>query len=514
MKARSWFGSGPALAPLAAALAWITAVATGAGVDVRPMQALIGEGKPVEALEQIDRELAKRPGDPRLLYDRGVAAYAAGRFDDALLALDHAQDRARNRELLDRAQRQKGNAEFRLGLDSRSRNVGETIQRWRTSLDQYRAVLQRSPEDTLAQTNYVIVRRMLLELLVGDARQQQAQAHQPNRPFDAQVQNLRSALDRFQAARQVDDQNAPARQGETETRRELADRLAQAGAANAKLQPDVPPPAQVPRLTTGVAQLEDAHALEPEDQHIAKELKQAHETLATVLAQQAAGELQQAKAQTEEPKQVPHLKQAVELAERALAQQPEHKLAQETRADARERLAAIHEQKGDAFAKQAENTTPARTARKLENALDEYRQAEEVVPEDAAVKAKAVRTETKLAETLERLAEDLVKEPPRPPDRPTEPLEQKVARLEDAQHALQDLQQIKPSPQTEQQLVKVEKQLASARESYAALQPATVPPPTEVNFPETLELPPMPKNKPPPPDAFKSADMSRPLKDF
>jgi tetratricopeptide (TPR) repeat protein len=488
--------------------------ARGAGVDVRPIQALIGDGKPLDALRQIERELAKRPGDPRLLYDRGVAAYAAGQFDDALLAFDRAQDRTRSRDLLDRTQRQKGNAEFRLGLAARGQNLGETIQRWRTALDQYRQVLQRSPEDHMARTNYVIVRRLLLELLVGNARQQRDQAHQPGRSFEAQVQDLRGALDRFQTARQVDDQDAGARDGERGTRRELADRLAAAGAANARLQPDSPAPAQVPRLTAGVSQLEDAHALEPEDQPITQSLDSARETLATVLAQQAAGELRQAKAQTEEPKRVAQLKQAVELAERALTQRPEHELARNTRNDARETLAALHENKGDALARQAENTTLARTARKLEDALDEYRQAEEFTPEDAALKAKDKRIETRLEETLKRLAADLVQEPPRPPDRPTEPLEQKVARLEDAQHALQDLQQLKPTPQTEEQLVRIEKQLARARESYAALQPATLPPSGDVKFPELLDLPPMPKAKPPPATEFKSADMGRPLKDY
>ncbi|MEI6357547.1 MAG: tetratricopeptide repeat protein, partial [Verrucomicrobiota bacterium] len=59
--------------------------------DVMALQPLMTNGLAARAADQLAAVLEKDPDNARLLYDHGVAAYAAGRFDEALLSFDRAE---------------------------------------------------------------------------------------------------------------------------------------------------------------------------------------------------------------------------------------------------------------------------------------------------------------------------------------------------------------------------------------------------------------------------------------
>src|SRR4051794_17089809 len=94
---------------------------TRAAVDVEPIEKLIADGKPKEALAMLDKALASKPNNPKLLYNYGVANYAAGNYDEALLAFDKVEVLGRG-AIVEKARAQKGNAEFHLGLQVRANN--------------------------------------------------------------------------------------------------------------------------------------------------------------------------------------------------------------------------------------------------------------------------------------------------------------------------------------------------------------------------------------------------------
>ena len=138
-------------------------------LDMAELQPLVSGGKAAEALQQLEAALEKDPDNARLLYNHGIAAYAAGRLEDALVSFDRAETAGRGK-IATLAKFQKGNAEFRLGDSARRNNLDETIARWKQSLDNYKDALKDTPDDPRSMENYKFVRGRLLNLLIEDAR--------------------------------------------------------------------------------------------------------------------------------------------------------------------------------------------------------------------------------------------------------------------------------------------------------------------------------------------------------
>ncbi|MBN8249878.1 MAG: tetratricopeptide repeat protein, partial [Verrucomicrobia bacterium] len=90
--------------------------------DIPALQQSIAEGRAAEAMDRLAAALEYDPDNARLLYDHGVAAYAAGKFEEALLSLDRAETSGR-RWLRHRARFQMGNAEYRIGLSAKASNL-------------------------------------------------------------------------------------------------------------------------------------------------------------------------------------------------------------------------------------------------------------------------------------------------------------------------------------------------------------------------------------------------------
>ena len=125
--------------------------------------------RPAAAAATLDAVVEKNPDNPHWLYNHGVAAYAAGRYDDALVSLDRVENLG-DKRLARRAKFQKGNTEYRAGLAARQANLDETIYRWKQALENYQGVLEEQPGDERAQSNFQVVQSQLLALLLEQAR--------------------------------------------------------------------------------------------------------------------------------------------------------------------------------------------------------------------------------------------------------------------------------------------------------------------------------------------------------
>jgi tetratricopeptide (TPR) repeat protein len=436
------------------------AVAVCAAVDVEPIEKLIADGKPKEALAMLDKALASKPNNPKLLYNYGVANYAAGNYDEALLAFDKVEMLGRG-GIVEKARAQKGNAEFHLGLQARNNNLDETIERWKTSLDHYNGALKQSPADAMAKSNHDTVQKLLMDILLKQA-QTKLEAGLKDNWAERKIEELREAMEKFQEARQVDPQSKPAEQGEKKAREELAKVLAQQGEKKATPKPEQQLTQQVPEIQKGVDMLEDANQLVPEDKEIKEKLDKAKETLAKALVEKAKQEIARADMSQWDREKFEQLDKAINDAQEAQELSPKNEEAPKVEQQAKDALAQLHEEKADDLAQQAEHMNNDYKVQRLESALDHYEAAEELKPDDKNLQAKAEQTEEKLAEALEKLADKLLEEPRRP-----EQLDAKVARFEQADSTLQNLEELKPTQKTEQKLDMVEQKLAELRKQQA-----------------------------------------------
>ena len=270
----------------------LSLVASGAlaGVDVPALQQKLTQGQAGEVRLALDQELARDPENPHLLYNRAVTAYAEGRFEEALLDLDLVES-SRSRSLVSKARFQKGNADFRLGLNARPHDVEAAIARWKQSVASYDALLKENPKHIDAQKNREQVRKLLLETLLKRAEENLQKGEPPAQPADQRIQSLRNAMEQFHDAGEMKPEGPQAQEakaGEEKAKDLLAQALAEEGTrktlANNMVMPrQNEPPVMRPdvaQIQEGVHMLEDASSLKPNDQNIAQQLDQGRERLA------------------------------------------------------------------------------------------------------------------------------------------------------------------------------------------------------------------------------------------
>jgi tetratricopeptide (TPR) repeat protein len=331
-------------------------------------------------------------------------------------------------------------------------------------------------------------------------------------------------MEQFHEATEMDQHNEPAKQGEERARDLLANALANEGerktmmtnmVAAARNEPPIPRP-DTKQIQEGVNMLEDAHDLKPKDDAIAQKLEQGRDRLADALTQQA--QIYQGK----EPliqrvdEKLGILRMAMELLEKALADRPNHELAQQTLEQVKQRLAQIHEQEGDHLEQRSERASLEQQAQDLSNALDHFQQGAELQPQQPQLPQKAQRAQSKLEQALEQLGDKLMQ------PKPSESLDQQVMRMEGASQAFNELESLKPTPQISEKARAASQQLEKLRQLLAekGQQPqqpgqqqglAMMPPQNDVG---------VPMDSPPKLDAkgkngrYQSGAMNRNLRDY
>jgi tetratricopeptide (TPR) repeat protein len=493
-----------------------------AGVDTRVLQEQISKGQPDHAREALTRALNSDPKNPYLLYDRAIASYAAGKFDEALVDLDFVQD-STHRDLAHKAQFQKGNAQYKMGLANLQRDREVTLSRWRQSVSEYADLLKKQPNHTEARQNHDFVRRQLRALLMQTATNNLQTAESP-RPPEEQINSARAAMEEFHEAAQMEPADQAASQGEQRARDLLADALTREGErktmANNMVMPARNEPAIIRpdthQIEEGVNMLEDAHSLKPEDPNIAQKLEAGRDRLADALTQQAQmyAALEPRIPRIDE--KLGLLRMSMELLEKALSERPNHPRAKQAMEEVKRRLAEIHEQEGDRLNDLAENANLEQQAQALSQALDHFQQASDLQPQQNQLPQKAQNTQARLEDALEKLGDRLMKSPG------LETLDQQVMRMEGASQAFNELESLKPSPQISEKARQAASQLEKLRQMLAergqqpqpGQQQAFAPTPPQ-NQPEG-----MPMDAPPKLDTkgrngrYQSPAMNRNLRDY
>lgn len=441
----------------------------GVPLDIPRLQAQLNQGSPQAAAELLAVEAERRPSSPHLQYNAGVAAYAARRWEDALVAFDRVETLG-NARLTDLARFQRGNAEYQLGVESLTANLDETISRWRAALEAYQAVLKNQPDEARSTQNAEFVRNRLLDLLLAEARKSARQAQQPTKTPGQRIGDLRNAHEKFSDAHQLSPSNPEATQGESETKDQLAEALKQEGLRNVQTPLSLKSSRREPRLPevdaskleAGIAQLEESKELKPGDPQVEEALRRAKDRLADAKVKQAETFLALEEQIPITKEKLALLRMAREQVDQALEQSPKHQEAQRTGEEIDRRMAQVHEDEGDFQEQQAASSQLEQQAMQLSQALDHFQQASELRPNQPQLQAKQQQAEQKLAQTLDKLADKLMQSPDG-----QEPMESKAARLEGAEQALNELQSIQPSDRTAQRAEQVGKELDGLRQMLA-----------------------------------------------
>ena len=266
--------------------------------------------------------------------------------------------------------------------------------------------------------------------------------------------------------------------------------------------------------------LEDAKALKPDDQKISEHLEQGRERLANALTLQAMMYQSIEPRITRVDDKLGVLRMAMELAEKALEQKPNHRQAQQVLEQVKQRLAQIHEQQGDQLDQQSENAPLEQQAQDLSTALDHFQQASALQPKQQQLPQKAKKTQEKLEQALEQLGDKLMKKPGE-----SESLDEEAMRLQGAEQALNELQSLKPSQKTAEKAQQVGEQLGKVRQKLGEKGQPEIPQPGGPGQPPQPtepqnDLQSMPMDSPPKLDKpgvkgpYQSPAMNRNLRDY
>jgi Ca-activated chloride channel homolog len=126
--------------------------------------------------------LDKNPEQAAYSYNLGTTLYKKKDFGAATEAFQKAVSTSKDPSLLQNAQYNLGNAQYRWGESIEDSNLQEAIAHWEESLAAYEAACKLNPEDTEAEHNKTIVKKKLEEL----KKQKEEKQNQEDKKDDSQ----------------------------------------------------------------------------------------------------------------------------------------------------------------------------------------------------------------------------------------------------------------------------------------------------------------------------------------
>jgi Ca-activated chloride channel homolog len=195
----------PATLLLFASLAWC------AHASPRDAELAYERGDYATAAAQYHEALGQAPGDAKLQFNTGAAAYKTGDFAGAAGAFE-AVVGAEDLELQKRAYYNLGNAFYRLGQQTEQSQPQRTMEQWQQALTAYQGTLALDPQDADAQYNHDLVKRRLEEL----EQQQLEQEQQPNQENQQDPQDQEAQTDPSQEGGSGSNQGDPDHQNNSE----------------------------------------------------------------------------------------------------------------------------------------------------------------------------------------------------------------------------------------------------------------------------------------------------------
>ena len=439
--------------------------------DLEQARTWLKQNEPEKARQELRTLSTQTPGDPWLLYDSAVAAYAAHNFQEADQIWQELASRELPNKLRDKVWMQVGNASFRLG--EAVGNAEDALPPWESSREAYRIVLASKPKDSTVAHNLQVVETRLAKLHAELAQRLLKEAEK--KPLQQNIEKLQAALDHQRSAQELAPHDEQYKKDVTATERLLAKKMTEKAAQEEKRADNTltNPAAQdwdrkqaEEHLKSALADFQEAKALDAQNPEPAQGEKRVEEKLAHLLAQQGRHlqEQAQAKAEHNPDQAVEHYEKALDKFQEALTFAPTHEDAQSGEKEVKEALEKLHIHEGDKLAETGRKQIPRRpdeAAEKMMNALEHYQEARALNPENPSLPPKIEALQKELPNLLVKVGQgeqqQAVKAEPQSAERA-------VAHLEKAATSFEMAQQLDKSNQPAQQgEEEVQKDLARLR---------------------------------------------------
>lgn len=370
---------------------------------------------PAKAAAQLAEQLAQKPGDPWLLYNAGVAAYAAKDFAKADKVWQELAATQMPDALREQAWLQIGNVSYRLVQPQIETEPDTAVARLEQSREAFRVALAFNKKNKIAAQNLRLVEAELEKVYARLAKRLADEAKKENWVPKA-IEKLEAALTYAQQAKALNPKNEQRQQEKQDIEKALASKLDQRAAQEEKTADQRNPENQwerkdaQERLQNALSDFQQAQALDPQDQTAKDGEKRVEEKLANLFDKAGRKDQQQAQQMAKYAPQeaVEKFESALENFQEALAIQPEHADAQAGEKEVRAELEKLHLAQGDKQAEQGQQQAqrnPEQAAENLLGALENFESAQALAPENAEIQPRIDKVEAMLPELLTKLGQ-------------------------------------------------------------------------------------------------------------
>jgi Ca-activated chloride channel family protein len=378
---------------------------------------LIAQGKATEAAELLRAAAQKDPNDYYVVYNLGIASYAAGQWQDAVDAFAEAtsspEKRVRAQALV-----QMGNAQYQLGktLLKTGNRMGASVA-WERSVETYESALAVKSSST-TEHNLQVARERLESVLMNLADSFISNAEK-SKSTESKINELTKAVSSLERVTQLNPKNKDAEQKLEDTRKKLAEQLRdqarelRAKAEQVNPEKDKEGKEQEKLNTAANERYEQAREQAPKDKELAQEHDAFRNQVANALTDKAEAKVQQAMQPPAKPEKGPNqgevkkrqntLNDALAKVDKALAFEETNQRAQNLKAEVMKQLEAAHMEYADmakASGDKQAQTQPESAAGNFTEAVQNYQKALEINPENAGAKEKLAQSESALAKAL------------------------------------------------------------------------------------------------------------------
>lgn len=369
---------------------------------------MVKEGKSGEAAEMLRATAQKYPDDYFLMYNYGIAAYSAGRFQEAIDAFSEVNGSA-DEKLRSSALFQLGNAQFRLGeaLQKEGKRRGGSLA-FERAADYYKGALaERSNRNAKQNLRVTELRLESIWIELGLSFQKFAR---DERELSGQITHLTQSFEYLEKAISLRPENEKAKTAFAETRKMLSEALTRQAREQrdkaARADPAKDNGKQQEQLNAAAdTSYEQAREIMPEDQALAQEHEEFKKAIAEQLAQKAEAQIDEAMAGDgsikQEAKKQQKLKAALAQIDQALLFDATNQRALGLQKKALSFLEQSHVKLGDerlAGAEKSANTKePDLAVEQLIEAMQNFNGALEINPENKHAREQLAKTEKNLA---------------------------------------------------------------------------------------------------------------------
>jgi tetratricopeptide (TPR) repeat protein len=458
--APSFEAGGPRRTSTFGVLLFVFAVlAATAHADLKHARELLSRD-PAAASEHLRALLARKPDDPWLLYDAGVAAYAAKDFAGAdelwqQLAASPLPDKLRDQVWV-----QIGNVSYRLAQPKVEPEPDIALPRLEQSREAFRVAISFNKRNQVAADNLRFVESELEKLYARLAKQLVQDAKKEEWNHQRTIERLQAALSYARQAEALNPQNAERQQERREIEMLLAEALNRSAAAHEKAGDERDQENSWERdrakeeWEKAIENFKQAQAAAPEDRTAREGEKRVEQKLANLFDKAGRQEQRQAQqaAKSDPEEAVEKFESALENFQQALAHVPEHADAQAGEREVRQQLAQLHLDQGDRQAERGEQQAQRDAEQAAENllsALDHFQQAQALTPQNAEIPPRIERAQLQLAPLLTQVGQREQRNAEYAEER--RQLDNAVNHLERAETSFDKAQQISPGDEAAQE---------------------------------------------------------------